>query len=280
MGCQEQILHDLTEYEANKVISRLSENDISPSKVLQADGRWAVSVSSQKVVKALAVIDTSRVLAGRLNTPTASSKSGLIPNRHEQWYLYVQSIAQSVEQSLHAIPGVLEARVHLNMPETDPLIGRSRDQVGSGSVLLLINRDFQAKDEEIAALVSGAAGMPSNTIRVLRSISPDAREKGTEKAVVVAKSESSPVLSGVTTAEIESQVASQEKASKAAIPSKEMSKQSSSQGSISDSSFLSVKVVTAAGGSLLLLVCIAGGVLLVMRRRSSGAQFPIERGEV
>lgn len=278
MGCQEQILHDLTEYEANKVVGRLSESDISPSKVLQADGRWAVSVSKQKVVKALAVVDSSRILATRLNAPTASTKSGLIPNRHEQWYLYVQSIAQSLEQSLRAIPGVLEARVHLNMPESDPLIGKSRDQVGSGSVLLLISRDFETKDEEIAALVSGAAGMPSSSIRVLRSLAIDAREKGDEKlpplTAEVSKSEISVAPDSVITGQAQTvnsggaaiaQTSGSAEAADPVAPSRE-------------GITISREVVTAACAGFVLLLCLAGVVLFMVRRRSRGAHFPIERG--
>jgi type III secretory pathway lipoprotein EscJ len=65
--------------------------------------------------------------------------------------------------------GVLEARVHLNLPENDPLFGTRKESSGSGSVLLVTDSDFSAKDEEVAALVSGAAGIPAAKVSVLRS---------------------------------------------------------------------------------------------------------------
>jgi type III secretory pathway lipoprotein EscJ len=166
-ACQEQIVHDLSEREANKVISHLSAAKLDAHKVIQPDGRWAISVSQDSIVAALAYLDTQRVLATR-DVKGPIGKGSMIPSREEQWFRYERSVAMSIEESLAAIPGVLEARVHTNIPEEDPLFGSSgRD--GSGSVLLVVDEKFVAHDEEISALVGGAAGIPREVIRILKS---------------------------------------------------------------------------------------------------------------
>lgn len=168
-GCDEQILHDLSEQDANKVLSRLSAGNVGAKKVLQSDGRWAISVSRDSIVPALSYLDTNRVLSPRSSTATAGAKGGFVPSREEQWFRYERSVALSIEDSLSAMLGVLEARVHLNLPETDPLFGTRKESTGSGSVLLVVDVRYAAKDDEIAALVSGAAGIPAAKVTVLKS---------------------------------------------------------------------------------------------------------------
>lgn len=168
-GCDEQILHDLSEREANKVLSRLSTGQLGAKKILQSDGRWAIAVSRDSIVTALSFLDTNRVLSGRGSGIPTQAKGGLVPSREEQWFHYERSVATAIEESLSTVLGVLEARVHLNLPETDPLFGTRKENIGTGSVLLVIDGNFTAKDEEIAALVAGAAGIPATKVTVLRS---------------------------------------------------------------------------------------------------------------
>lgn len=168
-GCDEQILHDLSEQDANKVLSRLSAGSVSAHKVLQSDGRWAISVPRDSIVTALAFLDTNRVLAPRSSGLGVNAKGGFVPSREEQWFRYERSVAASIEESLSAMSGVLEARVHLNLPETDPLFGTKKESSGSGSVLLVVDSRYSAKDEEVSALISGAAGVPAQRVTILRS---------------------------------------------------------------------------------------------------------------
>jgi type III secretion protein J len=168
-GCEEQILHDLSEQDANKVLSRLSAGNLGAKKVLQSDGRWAISVPRDAIVPALSYLDTNRVLSPRSSAANVGGKGGFVPSREEQWFRYERSVAISIEDSLSAMLGVLEARVHLNLPETDPLFGTRKESTGSGSVLLVVDARYGAKDEEISGLVSGAAGIPAAKVTVLKS---------------------------------------------------------------------------------------------------------------
>jgi type III secretion protein J len=168
-GCDEQILHDLSEQEANRVVSRLGASSLSAKKIQQSDGRWAIAVSKESTVTALSFLETNRVLAPRGAAGATSGKGGFVPSREEQWFRYERSVALSIEDSLSTVLGVLEARVHLNLPETDPLFGTRKESIGSGSVLLVVDENYTSKDEEISALVAGAAGIPATKVTVLRS---------------------------------------------------------------------------------------------------------------
>ncbi len=167
-------MHDLSEREANKVVSHLSAAHLEASKVLQADGRWAIAVDRDQMVLALSHLDTQRVLAPR-GGDSLVSKSSMIPSREEQRFRYERALAASIEDSLSAIPGVLEPRVHINVPDEDPLFPSQDLRLGSGAVLLVVDESFKASDGEISALISGAAGISRESVRVLKSVAPPPR---------------------------------------------------------------------------------------------------------
>lgn len=173
-ACQEEILHDLSEREANRVVKHLSVARLDAKKVAQADGRWTIAVARDAMVPALTYIDSQRVLADR-ESSMLKSKGSMIPSREDQWFRYERSLASSIEESLAAIPGVLEARVHVNLPDEDPLFAAADQMGGTGSVLLVVDSSFRTADVDVAALVAGAAGISREGVRVLRSEAPPAR---------------------------------------------------------------------------------------------------------
>jgi type III secretory pathway lipoprotein EscJ len=183
-GCDEQILHDLSEQDANRVLSRLGNESLGAKKVLQSDGRWAIAVERKSVVTALSYLDTNRVLSPRSTSGHPSNKGGFVPSREEQWFRYERSVALSLEDSLNTLAGVLEARVHLNLPETDPLFGTRKELTGSGSVLLVVDNRYTSNDQEIAALVAGAAGIPVQKVTVLRSRPPTAHVEPVSQPII------------------------------------------------------------------------------------------------
>ena len=151
------------------MVRHLSESGIDVEKVSQPDGRWAIAVQRREVTRALGYLDSQRILSVRESKTSSSSKGSLIPSREEQRFRYERSISGTLEESLAAMPGVLEARVHLNLPEEDPLFGSRPSLRGSGSVLLVVDDRFVSADGEVSALVGGAAGIPAEGIRVLKS---------------------------------------------------------------------------------------------------------------
>lgn len=168
-GCDERILHDLSEREANRVVSELHTAKVSATKLSQSDGRWTIAVAKREVVPALRVLEFQRVLPSPSPRGAPLSKGGFIPSREERLFRHERAMSEALEDSLTAIPGVLEARVHLNLPAEDPLLGASRTPAGSGSVLLLVDDSWNARDDDVAHLVGGAAGVPSGAVKVLRS---------------------------------------------------------------------------------------------------------------
>ena len=64
---------------------------------------------------------------------------------------------------------MLDARVHLNLPVTDPLFGQQLDKTapGSASVLIVAGSQLQVTRDSVAGLVAGASGVDQSKISVL-----------------------------------------------------------------------------------------------------------------
>jgi type III secretion protein J len=162
-GCQEQIIHNLSEADANKLVTRLHDIQIDGEKTKQADGKWAIAVPKGEEIRALQFIDDSRML--REPSPSFADKGSMISSRDDQRFKYERAISGEIESTIASIRGVLEARVHLNMPPTDPLFGQPLNNArGTASVLVVGSDGLALSEGEIANLVAGASGIPRESI--------------------------------------------------------------------------------------------------------------------
>lgn len=182
-GCDEQLVHDLNESEANRLITRLQASEIEASKAQQSDGKWSVVVAHEQYLSALRYLDQARLLKSQADAP--EYQSSMIASRDEQRFQFERSLSKEIEATLRSVGGVLEARVHLNLPQVDPLLGRRlAGNAGSGSVLLVTGGEFSLSNEEVAQLVSGACGISNTAVSVLISKDIDTRVNGAGKLAV------------------------------------------------------------------------------------------------
>lgn len=161
-------MHNLSEAEANRLLTRLQVVAIAGEKVKQADGKWSVEVEHSDALNAIRYLDEVRVFKDVQRQE--EDKSSFLSSREEQHYRHAQNLGQEIEATLLSIKGVLDARVHLNLPETDPILGhRLSNSKGSGSVLLVVSEEFINDSQLVSRLVSGAAGLEDRDISLLIS---------------------------------------------------------------------------------------------------------------
>jgi len=168
VGCQEQLIHHLSEGEANRLITQLADVGIVSEKVKQADGSWAIAVDSADTVPALRAVSDSRLLRDSQEVPP--EKGSLMSSREDQRFRYERALSRELEATLNNIPHVLESRVHLNLPMVDPLFGQKLDNSpGSASVLLVVKEDSVSR-QDVAAVLAGASGIPFKDISIMVSV--------------------------------------------------------------------------------------------------------------
>lgn len=166
VACQEQIVHNLQEGEANKLLTRLNSVSIEGEKIRQSDGRWAIGVGSTDVLPALDFLTAARAFNSA--AIPADNALSIIATQDERQFQLERTSGRELEQTLLSLNGVLEARVHLRLPQSDPLYARSGSTVeGSAAVMIIAGEQFSIPSEQITSLVSSAYGLSKERVVVL-----------------------------------------------------------------------------------------------------------------
>src|SRR3954468_13702621 len=125
LGCSTPIRHGMDESAANEVVTALEHAGIGAEKLrddTNGGTGFIVKVAEGDSVRALEVLDARGLPRGR-RTGFAEmyAQPSLIPTATEESARYVQALSGEIERTLETIDGVVGARVHLVLAETDVL---------------------------------------------------------------------------------------------------------------------------------------------------------------
>jgi type III secretion protein J len=203
-GCgSEEILHGLAEPQANEILVALDEGGISAEK-RREDGDaagWTVTVArgdASRAQRLLSERELPRPRAGGFGE--VFGKGSMVPTPTEEHALYLHALAGELSRSVEAIDGVVEARVHLGLPQADPL--RPGERPPPRAAVLVKCRPascdgVRALEGGIRSIVAGAAdGLVPGAVSVV--IAPAAETRATP-AVPPAR-RPSPLLMGLAAA--------------------------------------------------------------------------------
>lgn len=149
VGCTRTPLYSqLDEQQANELMAALldagipAEKDPSPSKT-----GWEVMVNRGDIPYAMQVL-TSRGLprAKYSSLGDVFKKEGFASSALEEKARYLYGLSQELQRTLTRIDGVVEARVHIALPDRDPLGGNVQDS--SASVLIFERPGQSLRDRE------------------------------------------------------------------------------------------------------------------------------------
>jgi len=166
-GCnRESIVHDLTERDANRLVTELHGEGIDATRKVQSDGRYTLEVEQGRVVRALQFLQSNRLV--REESERKSGGGAFGATREDRRFHYERSISRELEETLERIPGIREARVHLNIPATESLFNRGVDfPAPTASVLVVAASRADVDKEALARLVAGAAGLGAPRVTVI-----------------------------------------------------------------------------------------------------------------
>ena len=129
LACRSEVLHDLPESEANRIVAVLQDHGIYADKVL-ADpetNTWAISVPRDTTSRAWAVLEEYRLpRTQERRFSDVFGKSKLVVTPREEQALFLEALQGELSQTVESIKGVIDARVHLVLPERD-LAGEYQD---------------------------------------------------------------------------------------------------------------------------------------------------------
>jgi len=160
-ACSRELHHDLTEAQANEILVLLDANGVPADKAREPshEGRWRVEVPADQTSDSLRILQTAGLPRRDVGVQDPlAERSSLIPLAGEERLRVATTTGRRLESSLMAVDGVVDARVHLVLPDVPRLVtARRPDAHAKASVLVKVRPTHRdALDEaRVRTLVAG-----------------------------------------------------------------------------------------------------------------------------
>jgi type III secretion protein J len=137
-GCQGDLYTNLDEKQANEIVAALLRNYIPAERVHVKGNVFSVRVDEQRFAEAVAVLKETGLPREHFATLGDTFKrGGIVSSPMEEKASMIFALSQELSRTVSEIDGVLRARVHLVLPENDPL----RQQFLPSSASVVVHHD-------------------------------------------------------------------------------------------------------------------------------------------
>lgn len=163
-----ELYSDLSEGHANEMLVVLDASGISGSKSETGEGRFAISVGSDDFADAIAALNAQ----GYPRDDFASlgevfEKEGFVSSPLSERARLMHGLSQELSRTLTALDGVVVARVHLAIPQHDPLSENPKPSSASVFIKHRAGVDMAGDTAQIKALVvNGVEGLSPDNVTV------------------------------------------------------------------------------------------------------------------
>ena len=162
-GCdKETTLHSgLEERQANLVMAALLDAGIGCRKEPGEEGTWNVEVSEAKFAQAVNLLEAAGLpRRSYQGIGEVFKKTGMISSPSEERIRFMDALAQDLSRTIAGIDGVVDARVHVVLPENDPF---ARNALPSSAAVAIRSR----WDVDLTDVVPSVKGLVKNAIEGL-----------------------------------------------------------------------------------------------------------------
>ena len=160
---KETTLHSqLVERQANLVMAALLESGIDCRKVSGEENTWNVVIDEADFAKAVELLERSGLPQRSYQGVTeVFKKTGMVSSPSEERIRFMDALAQDLSRTIACIDGVLDARVHIVLPENDPF---AKSTIPSSAAVAIRSR----WDAEVNDLTPQIKSLVKNSIEGLR----------------------------------------------------------------------------------------------------------------
>jgi len=163
-GCdKETTLHSgLEERQANLVMAALLDAGIDCHKAPGEEGTWNVTVVESKFADAVNLLEKAGLpRMAHQGIGEVFKKTGMISSPSEERIRFMDALAQDLAKTISSIDGVVDARVHVVLPENDPF---ARHALPSSAAVAIRSR----WDADVTDIVPSVKGLVKNAIEGLQ----------------------------------------------------------------------------------------------------------------
>lgn len=175
-GCTVPVAHGLEEAEANGVAVALEHAGLDAQKEVDptAEGRFRVTVARDDASAALGVLRDEELPRKRSKgVLDAVGQGSLVPSRAAEHAQFLAGLSGDLEASLLGVDGILTARVHLQVPEPDPLRSAPAEKATASVLVGHRGATPPLTSDAVARLIAGGvSGLAPEQVSVVQMARP------------------------------------------------------------------------------------------------------------
>ncbi|UTV41882.1 type III secretion inner membrane ring lipoprotein SctJ (plasmid) [Ensifer adhaerens] len=121
-ACSVDLYTNLDERDANEMVAVLLSKGIAASRIVQKDGKLTVAVDEDQFSQAVTVLNMAGFPKQKFATlGTVFQQEGLVASPVQERAQMIYALSEELSRTVSEIDGVLSARVHVVLPDNDPL---------------------------------------------------------------------------------------------------------------------------------------------------------------
>ena len=158
-GCDKEtrLNSNLEETQANLIVAALLDAGITCRKTPGEEGTWNVLCSEAKFAQAVNLLERQGLpREPRQGIGEVFKKTGMISSPSEERIRFMDALAQDIARTISMIEGVVDARVHVVLPENDPFARNTLPSSAAVAIRSRWNADITDLVPSVKALVKNA----------------------------------------------------------------------------------------------------------------------------
>lgn len=164
-ACSVNLQHDLLEDDANEIYVLMQKKGIDATKIKEGEGKdakYVISVPKADVATAAELLREHSLPRPKSDGLAIFKQTkGMIPTQTEERAMFIEALGGEVSNAINRIPGVLETRTIVMIPEVNDLTQPEKKPLPSASVLIKFMTGDNEKDapvavEDVQAFVANA----------------------------------------------------------------------------------------------------------------------------